>query len=456
MSKLTKSELAQGVVTSSAGNHAQGVAMSALKLNCQATILMPITTPLVKINAVKNLKANVILFGDNYDETYKEAIRISQERNLCFIHPFDDPEVIAGQGTIAIELEQQLRDKPHAIYIAVGGGGLISGISLYIKKIWPEVKIIGVEPEDADAMSKSLEQSKIVELSSVGQFADGVAVKKVGNNTFDIGRKYIDKMIRVNTDEICAAIKDVFEDTRSILEPAGALSIAGMKKDILTSNYSNKKLVAIACGANMNFERLRFVAERAELGECKEVMMAVEIPEHAGSLIDFCKLLNDRNLTEFSYRMSDSINAQIFVGVQVYGIDDKKSLLEEFKNSQYPFIDISDDELSKNHLRHMVGGRLPKKFKQINSRNYVELLYRFEFPERPGALINFLFNMKSNWSISVFHYRNYGADVGKIVIGVLIDRSEIKEWNNFIKILGYKYWDETNNETYKLFLGAPD
>ena len=456
MSKLTKSQLNQGVITSSAGNHAQGVALSALKLNCQATILMPITTPLVKVNAVKNLKAKVILFGDNYDETYKEAIRISQERNLCFIHPFDDPDVIAGQGTIAIELEQQLKEKPYAIYIAVGGGGLISGISLYLKKVWPEVKIIGVEPEDADAMTKSLEEEKIVELSSVGQFADGVAVKKIGKNTFDIGRKYIDKMIRVNTDEICAAIKDVFEDTRSILEPAGALSIAGMKKDILNSNHSNRKMVAIACGANMNFERLRFVAERAELGECKEVMMAVEIPERAGSLIDFCKLLDNRNLTEFSYRMSNSKNAQIFVGVQVYGLNDKKNLLNVFRNSEYSFIDISDDELSKNHLRHMVGGRLPRDFKEMEYRNFIELLYRFEFPERPGALINFLNNMKSNWSISVFHYRNYGADVGKIVIGVLIDKNEILEWNKFVRILGYKFWDETQNDTYRLFLGASD
>ncbi len=456
MSKLTSSQLAQGVITSSAGNHAQGVALSALKLNCEATILMPITTPLVKVNAVKKLKGKVILYGDNYDETYKEAIRISQERNLCFIHPFDDPEVIAGQGTIAIELEQQLKEKPYAIYIAVGGGGLISGISLYLKKVWPEVKIIGVEPEDADAMTKSLKEEKIVELSSVGQFADGVAVKKIGKNTFDIGRKYIDKMIRVNTDEICAAIKDVFEDTRSILEPAGALSIAGMKKDIFNSNHSNKKMVAIACGANMNFERLRFVAERAELGECKEVMMAVEIPERAGSLIDFCKLLDNRNLTEFSYRMSNSKNAQIFVGVQVYGLNDKKNLLNVFKNSEYSFIDISDDELSKNHLRHMVGGRLPRDFKEMKYRNFIELLYRFEFPERPGALINFLNNMKSNWSISVFHYRNYGSDVGKIVIGVLIDKKEILEWNNFVRILGYKFWDETQNDTYRLFLGASD
>jgi len=456
MSKLTNSQLSQGVITSSAGNHAQGVALSALKLNCQATILMPITTPLVKVNAVKKLKAKVILFGDNYDETYKEAIRISKERNLCFIHPFDDPDVIAGKGTIAIELEQQLKEKPYAIYIAVGGGGLISGISLYIKKIWPEVKIIGVEPEDADAMTISLEESKIVELSSVGQFADGVAVKKIGKNTFDIGRKYIDKMITVNTDEICAAIKDVFEDTRSILEPAGALSIAGMKKDILNSNLSNRKMVAIACGANMNFERLRFVAERAELGECIEVMMAVEIPECAGSLIDFCKLLDNRNLTEFSYRMSNSKNAQILVGVQVYGLNDKKNLLNVFRNSAYSFIDISDDELSKNHLRHMVGGRLPRKFKEMDYRNFVELLYRFEFPERPGALINFLNNMKSNCAISVFHYRNYGADVGKIVIGVLIDKNEILEWNKFVRILGYKFWDETQNDTYRLFLGASD
>ena len=454
MAKLTKSQLEKGVITSSAGNHAQGVALSARKLNCEATILMPETTPLVKVNAVKNLKANVILFGDNYDETYKEAIRISEERDLCFIHPFDDPDVIAGQGTIAIELEQQLKEPPYAIYIAVGGGGLISGISIYIKNIWPDVKIIGVEPEDADAMSKSLKESKIVELSSVGQFADGVAVKKVGINTFEIGKSYIDEMVTVSTDEICAAIKDVFEETRSILEPAGALSIAGMKKNIIESCHINKKMVAIACGANMNFERLRFVAERAELGECKEVMMAVEIPERAGSLIDFCKLLSKRNLTEFSYRMSNSSNAQIFVGVQVYGSIDKQNLLNIFKNSNYRFIDISNDELSKNHLRHMVGGRLPQNIKLFKENNYVEVLYRFEFPERPGALINFLNNMKSNWTISVFHYRNYGADVGKIVIGVLIDRKEIIEWNKFINLLGYKYWDETNNNTYKLFLGA--
>ncbi len=381
MRQIPKSQLANGVITSSAGNHAQGVALSALKLNCSATILMPITTPLVKVKAVKNLKAKVILFGDNYDETYKEAIRLSKENKLSFIHPFDDPDVIAGQGTIAIELEKQVSEPPEAIYIAVGGGGLIAGISVYIKEIWPKVKIIGVEPEDADAMTKSLNKSEIIELSSVGLFADGVAVKKVGKKTFDIGKKYIDKMITVNTDEICAAIKDVFEDTRSILEPAGALSIAGMKKDIFKSNYINKNMIAIACGANMNFERLRFVAERAALGEYKEAMFAVEIPEKAGSLIDFCSLLKKRNLTEFSYRMSNSINAQIFVGIEVNGVIDKKNLLNEFKNSDYPFIDISNDELSKNHLRHMVGGRLPQQLTEQDKSNHVELLYRFEFPQ---------------------------------------------------------------------------
>ena len=454
MRKLTRPQLSNGVITSSAGNHAQGVALSALKLNCVATIVMPKTTPLVKVKAVKNLKAKVILHGDNYDESYKEALRISEDKKLCFIHPFDDPDVIAGQGTIAVEIEQQLSKPPHAIYVAVGGGGLIAGISIYIKKIWPTVKVIGVEPEDADAMSKSLENSEIIELSSVGQFADGVAVKKVGRRTFEIGKKYIDKMITVNTDEICAAIKDVFEDTRSILEPAGALSIAGMKKDIFESNYMNKNLIGIACGANMNFERLRFVAERAALGEYKEAMLAVEIPEKAGSLIEFCTLLKNRNLTEFSYRMSNSIKAQIFVGIEVNGLIDKANLLNVFNKSNYPFIDISEDELSKNHLRHMVGGRLPQQFTESDKLNYVELLYRFEFPERPGALINFLKKMKSNWTISIFHYRNYGADVGKIVIGVLIDSSEIKEWNKFVELLGYEYWDETDNQTYKLFLGA--
>ena len=451
---LNKDQLFKGVITSSAGNHAQGVALSAQKLNSKATILMPLTTPLVKVNAVRELNAEVILFGENYDESYIEALRLSKERDLTFIHPFDDPDVIAGQGTIGIEVISQHGKTPHSIYVAVGGGGLIAGISIYIKNLWPEIKIIGVEPEDADAMTRSLKENKIVKLENVGLFADGVAVKKIGDNTFEIAKKYVDKMITVNTDEICAAIKDVFEDTRSILEPAGALSIAGMKKDIEENKIENQDLIAIACGANMNFERLRFVAERAELGEYKETMLAVEIPEEAGSLIKLCNLLSKRNLTEFSYRMSNSSYAQIFIGIEVQGITDKEKLINEFELSKYKFIDISDDELSKNHLRHMVGGRLPSKFSQPENTNFLELLYRFEFPERPGALMSFLKNMKPNWSISIFHYRNHGADVGRIVIGVLINKEEINEWFEFIKLLGYKFWDETNNPTYKLFLGA--
>tara|TARA_Y100001978_G_scaffold103795_1_gene92777 strand:+ start:1052 stop:2593 length:1542 start_codon:yes stop_codon:yes gene_type:complete len=454
MRNLSDKQLKNGVITSSAGNHAQGVALSAQKLNSKATILMPITTPIVKVNAVKELKAEVILFGESYDESYLEALRISKERELSFIHPFDDIDVIAGQGTIGIELISQLGNPPDNIYVAVGGGGLISGIAIYIKNLWPRTKIIGVEPEDADAMSRSLKENKILELEKVGLFADGVAVKKVGNLTFDIAKRFVDKMITVNTDEICAAIKDVFEDTRSILEPAGALSIAGMKKDIIGSSIKDQSLVAIACGANMNFERLRFVAERAELGEYKETMLAVEIPERAGSLIDLCKLLKKRNLTEFSYRMSNSKNAQIFIGLEVYGFKDKEKLLEDFKKSQYKFIDISNDELSKNHLRHMVGGRLPSEINNSNEKNLIELLYRFEFPEKPGALMIFLKNMKPDWSISIFHYRNHGADVGRIVIGVLIKKSSINEWFNFINQLGYKCWDESKNQTYKLFLGA--
>ena len=454
MRNLSRDKLKKGVITSSAGNHAQGVALSAIKLKSKATILMPKTTPLVKIKAVRELHAEVILFGENYDESYLEALRLSEERDLTFIHPFDDIEVIAGQGTIAVEIISQLKDPPDCIYVAVGGGGLIAGILTYIKNLWPKTKIIGVEPEDADAMSKSLKQNKIIELENVGLFADGVAVKKVGKLTFEITKRYVDKIITVNNDEICAAIKDVFEETRSILEPAGALSIAGMKKDIIDEKYVKLNLVAIACGANMNFERLRFVAERAELGEYKEAMLAVEIPEKAGSLIDLCKLLKERNLTEFSYRMSNSQKAQIFIGLQVNGLEDKKLLIEEFNKSKYNYIDISNDELSKNHLRHMVGGRLPSGFTNLNSNNLIEILYRFEFPERPGALMKFLKNMKPDWSISVFHYRNHGADVGRIVIGVLINQNYIQDWYKFVNDLGYKYWDESNNKTYKLFLGA--
>ena len=452
MSRLTTQELEKGVIASSAGNHAQGVALSAAYLKCRAVIVMPITTPPMKVEAVRSLNAEIILHGENYDEAYLEATRLSQKDGLVFIHPFDDPEVIAGQGTIGIEILRQMDKPPYAIYIAVGGGGLIAGVAAYIKNLWPDVKIIGVEPKDASAMKQSLEANKRIELSEVGLFADGVAVKQVGKITFELAKKYVDSMVTVNTDEICAAIKDFFEDTRAILEPAGALAIAGAKSDLITKGLQNKKVIAITCGANMNFERLRFVAERAVLGEEKEAMIAVEIKEEPGSLKNLCKLIGYRNLTEFSYRMSSKKTAQIFMGVEVNNKKDCQSFIKNIKEASLNCIDLSNDEFSKVHLRHMVGGRLPEETRHCNS--YIELLYRFEFPERPGALMRFLEAMRPEWSISIFHYRNHGADIGRIVLGVLVNKNQLKDWENFLAEIGYKSWEETNNPAYKLFLGV--
>ncbi len=453
MSHLSEEQLSKGVITSSAGNHAQGVALSASTLSCRAVIVMPITTPPVKIEAVRSFNAEVVLHGETYDEAYLEALRLSKKEQLVFIHPFDDPEVIAGQGTIGIEILRQLEEPPNVIYIAVGGGGLIAGIATYVKSLWPQVTVIGVEPEDACAMSKSLEAEKIIELPHVGLFADGVAVKRIGQLTFNLAQKYVDNMITVNTDEICAAIKDFYEDTRSILEPAGALSIAGLKKDVYKRNLQNKSLVAITCGANMNFERLRFVAERAVLGEEKEAMIAIEIPERAGSLRHLCKFLGNRNVTEFSYRMSQTSNAHIFLGVEVDNKSDRFSFIENINKNGFKSIDLSDDELSKIHLRHMVGGRLPLT-NEFSPTKYKELLYRFEFPERPGALIKFLDAMRADWTISIFHYRNHGADIGRIVIGVLVDINDMNPWQDFLNDIGYKNTEETDNPAYKMFLGA--
>ncbi len=454
MSQLTKEELSRGVIASSAGNHAQGVALSASFLKCRAVIVMPLTTPIMKVRAVESHKAEVILFGETYDECYEKALEISKSQNLTFIHPFDDPEVIAGQGTIGLEILRQSHTPPEYIYVAVGGGGLIAGVSAYVKAIWPETKIIGVEPEDACAMTLSLKANKPIELESVGLFADGVAVRKVGKTTFTICQRHVDQMVTVNTDEICAAIKDVFEDTRSILEPAGALAIAGLKKHLVENKLRNKNLVAIACGANMNFERLRFVAERAELGEEREAMLAVGIPEKAGSLKLLCESLGSRSLTEFSYRMSEGKTAQIFLGIEVSDTNDRKLLINEIKGKGFDCHDLSDDELSKVHLRHMVGGRLPRSIDQISKGECSELIYRFEFPERPGALMRFVNSMRPEWTISIFHYRNHGADTGRIVIGVLVKDSDIPNWNKFVEKVGYKNWTETENPAYKLFLGA--
>ncbi len=454
MVQLSKKELSIGVVTSSAGNHAQGVALSACQLNCRAIIVMPNTTPATKVRAVNALKAEVILHGQNYDEAHIEALRISKDKGLTFIHPFDDPEVIAGQGTIAHEILRQSKEKPDAIYVAVGGGGLIAGVSAYVKSLWPEIKVIGVEPLDADAMTRSLKEKKRIKLKEIGLFADGVAVKEVGVHTFEIASKYVDSMVTVTNDEICAAIKDVFEDTRSILEPAGALAIAGMKSDIQKKKLQSKNLIAIACGANMNFDRLRFVAERAELGEEREAMFAIEIPEKPGSLRNLCSVLGDRSLTEFSYRISDNSTAQIFIGVQILDSNDKINLIDAFNKSNINCLDLSNDELSKAHLRHMVGGRLPKFKKNQKESDIKELLYRFEFPELPGALMRFVEKLRPEWTISIFHYRNHGADIGRIVIGVLVPENEIKNWSLFLSEIGYKNWDESQNPAYKLFLGA--
>ncbi|MFI0402946.1 MAG: threonine ammonia-lyase, biosynthetic [Cyanobium sp.] len=449
---LPPRELERGVIAASAGNHAQGVALAAQKLGCRAVIVMPVTTPKVKVRSVAARGAEVVLHGDTYDEAYTEARRLEEACKLCFVHPFDDPDVIAGQGTIAMEILRQMSTPPDAIYVAVGGGGLIAGIASYVKSLWPQVEIIGVEPVDADAMTRSLAQGERVRLETVGLFADGVAVRQVGVHTFDLAQRYVDRMVTVDTDAICAAIKDVFEDTRSILEPAGALAIAGLKADVDSRSLRNRVLVAVACGANMNFDRLAFVAERAELGEAREALLAVEIPERPGSLRHFCTLLGQRSLTEFSYRLADPKVAHIFVGVQISDRRDTLQLTTALESEGFPCLDLTDNELAKLHLCHMVGGRLPRRSAQAYGEAN-ELLYRFEFPERPGALMAFVSALHPNWNISIFHYRNHGADVGRIVVGVQVPLDEMSEWQEFLGSLPYQHWQETDNPAYKLFLG---
>lgn len=445
MAQLSSDVLAEGVIAASAGNHAQGVALAAHKLGTKAIIVMPVTTPQVKVDAVVARGGQVVLHGDTYDDACAYARQLEQEKGLTFIHPFDDPDVIAGQGTIGMEILRQYQQSIHAIFVAIGGGGLIGGISAYIKRLRPEIKIIGVEPVDASAMSKSLQLGERVKLAQVGLFADGVAVKEVGKETFRLCQKYVDEIIIVDTDDTCAAIKDVFEDTRSILEPAGALAIAGVKAYVEREKLQEQTLVAIACGANMNFDRLRFVAERAELGERREAIFAVTIPEERGSFRKFCQCLDKHNLTEFNYRIAEAKEAQIFVGVQIKNRTDAANMVSTFENQGFKTIDLTDDELAKMHLRHMVGGRSPLADN--------ELLYRFEFPERPGALIQFLNCMSPNWNISLFHYRNNGADYGRIAIGVQVPPQEMPEWLEFVNTLGYPYWDESQNPAYRLFLG---
>jgi threonine dehydratase len=445
MVRLAPAIRRRGVIAASAGNHAQGVALAAQRLGCRAVIVMPVTTPEIKIHAVAARGARVVLHGDTYDEAYREARRLGRARRLTFVHPYDDPDVIAGQGTIGLEILRQAEGPPHAIFVAVGGGGLIAGVAACVKQLHPEVRIIGVEPTDADAMDRSLRAGRRVTLPHVGLFADGVAVRRVGKETFRLARKYVDEMILVDTDAICAAIKDVFEETRSILEPAGALAIAGAKAWAARSGARGRSLVAIACGANINFDRLRFVAERAEVGEQREAILAVTIPERPGSFRRFCAAIGPRNITEFNYRMSDPDQAQVFAGLQVRDHGETGRILRALRRAGFRALDLSDNEMAKLHVRHLVGGHAP-----LASH---ELLYRFEFPERPGALLRFLHAMRSDWNISLFHYRNHGADYGRVLVGMQVRPAEMGSFRRFLARVGYRWVDETKNPAYRLFLG---
>jgi threonine dehydratase len=448
MAQLTPEQLKRGVIAASAGNHAQGVALSAHRLGCKATIVMPTTTPQVKIDAVRHFgkrAVEIVLHGSSYSDAYTRALELEKEHNLTFVHPFDDPDVIAGQGTIAMEILRQHHAPIHAIFCAIGGGGLIAGVAAYVKQVRPDIKVIGVQTTDSDAMYRSLQAKKRVTLNDVGLFSDGTAVKLVGEETFRVCKQYVDEVILVDTDAVCAAIKDVFQDTRSILEPAGALAVAGAKLYAKREKLKDQTLIPVACGANMNFDRLRFVAERAEIGEKREAILAVTIPETPGSFRKFCALLGSRNITEFNYRYADPSEAQVFVGVQVKDPSETEKLVATLEKNNLRTLNLTDNEMAKLHLRHLVGGRAPE------ARD--EIIYRFEFPERPGALMNFLNSMNHNWNISLFHYRNHGADYGRVLVGMQVPPKDKKELKQFLDTLGYPHWDESANPAYKLFLG---
>lgn len=452
MANLSASQLEKGVICASAGNHAQGVALSAKRLGCKAVIAMPTTTPPVKIEAVRahgGENVEVVLFGDSFSDTCDHAKMLEKERQLTFIHPFDDPDVIAGQGTVGMEILRQHSGSIHAVFVPVGGGGLIAGIAAYIKQIRPEIRIIGVETIDSCAMKQSLDAGERINLQDVGLFSDGTAVKLVGEETFRLSQKYVDEIVLVDTDDVCAAIKDIFLDTRSIPEPAGALAVAGIKNYIRQHEEAgtplkDQTMVAVTSGANMNFDRLRFVAERADVGEDREAVLAVTIPEERGSFRRFCELIGPRHITEFNYRISDDNAAHVFVGIEVRNHKEKNEIIATFENNRYRTIDLSDDELGKLHIRYMVGG------KSAFAKN--ELLYRFEFPERPGALMRFLSSMAPDWNISLFHYRNHGADYGRVLVGLQVPQQDMEAFDQFLSTIGYPYWNESDNPVYKLFL----
>ena len=444
MAHLSAAQLKRGVICASAGNHAQGVALAAKRMGCKAMIVMPVTTPQVKVDAVRSLGGDVVLFGESYSDAYLRALELEKQHDLTFVHPFDDPDVIAGQGTIAMEILRQHQVPIDAIFVAIGGGGLISGVAAYIKSVRPEIKVIGVQTNDSDAMLRSVKAGKRVQLHDVGLFADGTAVKLVGEETFRLARELVDEYIVVDTDAACAAIKDVFEDTRSILEPSGALGVAAIKQYVDTHRCKGKTFIAITCGANMNFDRLRFVAERAEVGEEREALFAVTIPEERGSFKRFCELLGPRAVTEFNYRISDAKQAHVFVGLSTANRTEPAKLAKHFTRHGFATLNLTDDELAKEHLRHMVGGR--------TALAHDERLYRFVFPERPGALMRFLSSMHPDWNISLFHYRNQGADYGRILVGIQVPRADRQGFRDFIANLAYPCEDETDNPVYRLFL----
>ncbi|WP_210544393.1 threonine ammonia-lyase, biosynthetic [Rhodoferax sp. PAMC 29310] len=453
MAHLSAAQLGKGVICASAGNHAQGVALSAKKMGTRAVIVMPTTTPQVKIDAVRGFAGEVVLFGESYSDAYTHALELQAEQGLTFVHPFDDPDVIAGQGTVAMEMLRQLQshgtNRLDAVFVAIGGGGLISGVANYIKAVRPEIKVIGVQMNDSDAMAQSVKARERITLPDVGLFSDGTAVKLVGEETFRVASGLVDDFIIVDTDAVCAAIKDVFVDTRSIVEPAGALAVAAIKQYVDKNKTKGETYAAILCGANMNFDRLRFVAERAEVGEEREALLAVTIPEERGSFKRFCELIGElpggpRNVTEFNYRISDSAKAHVFVGLTTQGKGESAQIAANFTQHRFEALDLTHDDLAKEHIRHMVGGhsRLAQD----------ERLLSFVFPERPGALLKFLNLMRPGWNISLFHYRNQGADYGRILVGVQVPGADDAAFSEFLETLGYPYVEETNNPVYRMFL----
>lgn len=447
MSTLDANATVRGVIAASAGNHAQGVALAAKRLDLSALIVMPTTTPDIKIKSVTALGAEIVLYGDSYSETYAHALALAAENQRVFIHPYDDPDVIAGQGTIAMEILRQHPGPLSAIFVPVGGGGLIAGIAVYVKFVRPDIKIIGVEPDDADSLRRALAANERIVMGQVGLFADGVAVKQVGAEPFRLAQRFVDEVITVNTDEICAAIKDIFDDTRSIAEPAGALAVAGLKKYVERGQFKGEHWVAIDSGANMNFDRLRYVAERAQVGEHREILLAVSIPETPGSFLRFCALLDGRSITEFNYRYFDTAMAQVFVGISSSGLEtDRDTVLAQLTGQGFAVTDMTANELAKEHSRYMVGGHAPR---ELN-----ELVYSIEFPERPGALLTFLSHLGERWNISLFHYRNHGAAFGKVLVGFQMAKAEQEHFEQCLAELDFAFKEETQNPAYRLFSGG--